>query len=73
MLNIALLLSVNLGIMNLLPLPALDGGRLVFLLIEAVRGKPVPPEKEGIVHLAGMAALMILMVVVLFNDITKFF
>lgn len=73
MLNIALLLSVNLGIMNLLPLPALDGGRLVFLLLEAVRGKPVPPEKEGIVHLAGMAALMILMVVVLFNDITKFF
>ena len=73
MLNIALLLSVNLGIMNLLPLPALDGGRLVFLLIEAIRGKPVPPEKEGIVHLAGMAALMILMVVVLFNDITKFF
>lgn len=73
MLNITLLLSVNLGIMNLLPLPALDGGRLVFLLIEAVRGKPVPPEKEGLVHLAGMAALMILMVVVLFNDITKFF
>ncbi len=73
MLDIALLLSVNLGIINLLPLPALDGGRLVFLLIEAIRGKPVPPEKEGIVHLAGMAALMVLMVVVLFNDITKFF
>lgn len=73
MLEIIVLLSVNLGILNLLPLPALDGGRLVFLLIEAVRGKPVPPEKEGIVHLAGMAALMILMVVVLFNDITKFF
>lgn len=73
MINIALLLSVNLGIMNLLPLPALDGGRLVFLLVEAVRGKPVPPEKEGIVHLAGMAVLMILMVVVLFNDISKFF
>lgn len=73
MINIALLLSVNLGIINLLPLPALDGGRLVFLLIEAIRGKPVPPEKEGIVHLAGMAALMILMVVVLFNDISKFF
>lgn len=73
MIELALLLSVNLGIINLLPLPALDGGRLVFLLIEAIRGKPVPPEKEGIVHLAGMAALMILMVVVLFNDITKFF
>lgn len=73
MMYIALLLSVNLGIMNLLPLPALDGGRLVFLLIEAIRGKPVPPEKEGLVHLAGMMALMVLMVLVLFNDITKFF
>lgn len=73
MINIALLLSVNLGIINLLPLPALDGGRLVFLLIEAVRRKPIPPEKEGMVHLAGMMALMVLMVLVLFNDITKFF
>ena len=72
MISIALLLSVNLGIMNLLPLPALDGGRLVFMLIEAIRGKPVPPEKEGMVHLAGMVALMVLMVLVLFNDITKF-
>ena len=73
MIELALLLSVNLGVMNLLPLPALDGGRLVFLLVEAVRGKPIPPEKEGIVHLAGMAVLMILMVVVMFNDISKFF
>lgn len=73
MINIALLLSVNLGIVNLLPLPALDGGRLVFLLIEAIRGKPIPPEKEGMVHLGGMMALMVLMVLVFFNDITKFF
>lgn len=73
MLNLALLLSVNLGIMNLLPIPALDGGRLVFLLAEAVRGKPIPPEKEGLVHLAGMMALMVLMAFVLVNDITKFF
>lgn len=73
MINIALLLSVNLGIINLLPLPALDGGRLVFLLIEAIRGKPIPPEKEGMVHLGGMMALMVLMVIVLFNDISKFF
>lgn len=73
MVNIALLLSVNLGIMNLLPIPALDGGRLVFLLLEAIRGKPVPPEKEGMVHLAGMMVLIVLMVLVLFNDITKFF
>ncbi len=73
MMNIAVLLSVNLGILNLLPVPALDGGRLVFLLIEAARGKPIPPEKEGMVHLAGMAALMILMVFVLFNDIARIF
>lgn len=73
MIWITMLLSVNLGIMNLLPIPALDGGRLVFLLIEAVRGKPIPPEKEGMVHLAGMMALILLMVVVFFNDISKFF
>lgn len=71
--NLTTLLAVNLGVMNLLPLPALDGGRLVFLIIEAIRGKPVPPEKEGMIHLAGVIALMILMVVVLFNDIGKFF
>ena len=73
MINIALLLSVNLGVMNLLPLPALDGGRLVFLIIEAIRGKPVPPEKEGMVHFAGFVVLMILMVFVMFNDISRFF
>lgn len=72
MLDLALFLSVNLGVMNLLPIPALDGGRLIFLLIEVVRGKPVPPEKEGYVHLAGMIALMVLMVIVLFNDIGRF-
>ncbi|MFR9235935.1 MAG: M50 family metallopeptidase [Eisenbergiella massiliensis] len=73
MINIALLLSVNLGVMNLLPLPALDGGRPVFLIIEAIRGKPVPPEKEGMVHFAGFVVLMILMVFVMFNDISRFF
>lgn len=73
MVNIALLLSVNLGVMNLLPLPALDGGRLLFLFFEAVSGKRVPPEKEGIIHLIGFILLIILMVVVLYNDITKFF
>jgi regulator of sigma E protease len=73
MLNIVMILSVNLGIINLLPLPALDGGRLIFVIIEMVRGKPVPPEKEGMVHLAGMIALMILMVFVLFNDISRLF
>lgn len=71
--NIALLLSVNLGVLNLLPLPALDGGRLVFMLIEAVRGKPIPPEKEGMVHFAGFVALMVLMVFVMYNDIVRLF
>ena len=73
MINIALLLSVNLGVMNLLPLPALDGGRLVFLIIEAIRGKPVPPDKEGMVHFAGFVVLMVLMVFVMFNDISRLF
>lgn len=71
--NIAMLLSVNLGVLNLLPLPALDGGRLVFMLIEAVRGKPIPPEKEGMVHFAGFVALMVLMVFVMYNDIVRLF
>ncbi len=73
MLNWLVLLSANLGIMNLLPLPALDGGRLVFLIIEAIRRKRVDPEKEGMVHLAGIVLLMLLMVVVMFNDIRKLF
>ena len=73
LLNITLLLSVNLGVMNLLPLPALDGGRLIFLVVEAVRGKPVPPDKEGMVHFAGFVALMILMVFVMYNDIMRLF
>ena len=72
MLSLTTLLSVNLGVMNLLPLPALDGGRLVFQFIEVIFGKPVPAEKEGFVHMIGMIALLGLMVVVLFNDITKF-
>ncbi len=73
MMYIAVLLSVNLGVLNLLPLPALDGGRLVFMLVEVVRGKPVPPEKEGIVHFAGMVVFMILAVFILFNDIARLF
>ncbi len=73
MMNITMVLSVNLGILNLLPFPALDGGRLVFLLIEVLRGKPVPPEKEGMVHFVGLMFFMILMVFVLFNDISNVF
>ncbi|UOQ47841.1 RIP metalloprotease RseP [Gracilibacillus caseinilyticus] len=66
-------LSVNLGIMNLLPLPALDGGRLIFVGLEAVRGKPIDPQKEGIVHFIGFALLMLLMIVVTWNDIQRLF
>lgn len=73
MMTIGILITANLAIMNLLPIPALDGGRLVFLIIEAIRGKRVPPEKEGMVHFAGFALLMVLMVFVMFNDITKLF
>ena len=70
---LTILFSVNLGVLNLLPFPALDGGRLVFLFIEAIRGKRIPKEKEAIVHFAGMVVLMLLMVFILFNDISKFF
>ena len=73
MLNMALLLSANLGVMNLLPLPALDGGRLVFLVIEAVRRKPVNRDVEGMIHFAGLMFLMALMVVVMYNDFLKIF
>lgn len=73
MLNITLMLSVNLGILNLLPIPALDGGRLVFLLLEIIRGKPVPPEKEGMVHFVGLMFFMVLMVFIFFNDLSNIF
>lgn len=66
-------LSINLGIMNLLPLPALDGGRLMFFGIEALRGKPVDRKKEGMVHLVGIVLLMILMIAVTWNDIQRLF
>ena len=73
MLYISILLSANLGVMNLLPLPALDGGRLVFLIVEAIRGKKVDPEKEGMVHFIGIVILLGLMVLIMFNDIRKLF
>ncbi len=70
---ISLLLSANLGVMNLLPIPALDGGRLVFLFLEVLRGKPISQTKEGFVHMIGLIALMLLMVFVFFNDIRRLF
>lgn len=67
------MLSVNLGIINLVPLPALDGGRLLFVGIEAIRGKPVSAQKEGFVHFIGFALLILLMLVVTWNDIQRLF
>lgn len=62
-------ITVNIGVFNLLPLPALDGGRLLFLLIEGIRRKPINPKYEGYVHGAGLILLLLLMLVVTFNDI----
>ncbi len=67
------MLSINLGIMNLLPIPALDGGRLLFFAVEAIRGKPIDRQKEGMIHFLGFALLMLLMLVVTWNDIQRFF
>lgn len=73
LMNFAGMLSINLGIMNLLPIPALDGGRLLFIAIEAVRGKPVDRNKEGMVHFVGIMLLLLLMIAVTWNDIQRFF
>ena len=73
MIMIAIFLSLNLGVMNLLPIPALDGGRLVFLILEAIRGKAIPQEKESMVHFTGFVLLMGLMAVILFSDLHKLF
>ena len=70
-LSLASFITINVGIFNLLPIPALDGARIVFLLVEAIRRKPVPPEREGMVHLAGMALLMLLMIAVTAQDILR--
>lgn len=73
LISFSIMISANLGVINLLPLPALDGGRLVFIVIEAIRKKPVPKEKEAIVHAVGFVLLMIFMVFVLYNDIMNIF
>ena len=69
--NLAMLLSANLAVLNLLPLPALDGGRIIFLIIEGVRRKPLPPEKEGWIHLVGFVLVLGFAAVVAFNDILR--
>ncbi len=73
LLSWAAALSVNLGIMNLLPFPALDGGRLALFFYELVRGKPLDKNKEGIITFVGFSCLMVLMVAVTWNDIQRFF
>ncbi|MFK4565808.1 RIP metalloprotease RseP [Enterococcus sp. UD-01] len=67
------MLSVNLGIINLLPIPALDGGKIILNILEGVRGKPLSQEKEGILTLVGFGFIMVLMVLVTWNDIQRFF
>ena len=71
LLNFAAYLSINLGILNLLPIPVMDGSRIVFAVVQAVRRKPMEPEKEGFVHWLGFLLLMLLIVIVTFNDIVR--
>ena len=71
LLLLAAFITINVGIFNLLPIPALDGGRLLFLIVEAIRRKPIKPEYEGYVHMVGFALLILLMIVVVFHDIWR--
>ncbi|WP_099187187.1 RIP metalloprotease RseP [Tepidibacter mesophilus] len=68
---LAAVISINLGLFNLLPVPALDGGRIVFLIIELIRGKKMDPEREGSIHFVGFVALMLLMVFTIYNDVSR--
>ena len=70
---LVVVISMNLGVVNLLPLPALDGGRLVFLIIEGIRRKPVSPKVENVIHTAGLAILMLLMIFICVKDVIKLF
>lgn len=69
--NLTALIALNLGVMNLLPLPALDGGRILLLLIEGIRRKPLKREVEGYIHLVGMLLLLLLMLLITFQDVTR--
>jgi regulator of sigma E protease len=73
LLSFTAFLSLNLGVLNLLPIPALDGSRMVFALLEAVRRKPLDPEKEGFIHWVGFMFLMSIIVFVTYNDIVRIF
>jgi regulator of sigma E protease len=69
---LAAFLSLNLGVINLLPIPALDGGKMVFLLLEGVRGKPIDIEKEGLIHFIGFVFLILLIIMITWKDISRF-
>lgn len=71
--NFLILISANLGVMNLLPIPALDGGRFLFLLVELITRKPIPKEKEAIIHAIGFVLLFAIMILVTFKDIRNLF
>jgi len=71
LMNLAIIITINLGIINLIPFPALDGGRFALLLVEGIRGKAIDPQKEGYIHLAGFVILMTLMALITFRDIAR--
>lgn len=73
LLNLAAFISINLGFMNLLPIPALDGSKIVFLMVEAVRGKAIPVEKEGYIHFIGFVVLIGFMIFITYKDILRLF
>jgi regulator of sigma E protease len=73
LMNLAAFISINLGFMNLLPIPALDGSKLVFLIIEGIRGKAIPIEKESIIHFVGFILLLTLMIFITYKDILRVF
>ncbi len=66
-------ISINLGLMNLLPIPGLDGSRLIFSFIEVIRGKPVKPEREAMINMIGMAVLFGLLILLTFKDVMNLF
>ena len=67
------ILSISLGVINLLPIPVLDGGQLMMLLVEAIKGSPLPEKIENAIYSGGMAVVIMLMFFAIFNDITRFF
>lgn len=71
--NLLVVISINLGIMNLLPIPGLDGSRFLFMVVEAIRRKPVPPRREAMVHLTGYVLLLGLMIFFTYKDVLRLF